>query len=162
MVGSILGLCLAFSAGLFSFYQGADKETSISRGIAFLLCGIFLTILFPCLFPNVPNQQQNEWFDLLHKHKTGDFVIELIKIAKGLSNEDEKRKLMAFALGHISHLAADAIVHPYVNIFGGDAKEVTDMFSNFHRTVEVTQASWIAKEFFGRDDIFTGTSWQPI
>jgi hypothetical protein len=74
-------------------------------------------------------------------------------------NENDSRQLMAFCMGHISHLATDTIVHPYVNMFGGDTEEIETYYSSFHRTTEVTQDSWLAKTYFGRDHVFEGESW---
>jgi hypothetical protein len=169
LVGMVIGLIFAFGIALLLLYKGADRLTSIFKAISMLVCGVFLTILFPVLFSKVPNfakDKKNQplkehWFDMLHKHRSGDFAIALInqaKEAKTWLRDAESKRLMAFALGYVSHLAADTVVHPYVNMFG-DSEDTETWYGDFHRAVEVTQDSWLAKDFFQRDDVFTGGSW---
>lgn len=49
------------------------------------------------------------WFDILHYSKTGDFAKYL------LDHSRQDPKLHAYAIGYLSHVAADTVGHPYVN-----------------------------------------------
>ncbi|MFI8377305.1 zinc dependent phospholipase C family protein [Leeuwenhoekiella sp. NPDC079379] len=49
------------------------------------------------------------WFDVLHYSKTGEFAEYLLK------NSKHNDALHAYAIGYLSHVAADSVGHPYVN-----------------------------------------------
>lgn len=53
------------------------------------------------------------WFDVLHYRKTGKFAKELLDSAPVNS------PLHLYAIGYLTHVAADTVGHPYVNINDG-------------------------------------------
>lgn len=65
------------------------------------------------------------WFDTLHARRTGDFVTELLDIARGEatggdSETAQREQLLSYAIGYLSHMASDVVGHAYVNsIVGG-------------------------------------------
>jgi len=100
------------------------------------------------------------YFDVTHYNKQGEFVLQLMNRAKNLKNIAQKLRVAAYAMGHMSHVAADVIIHPYVNTFAGiyHSQYVKDI----HRTVEVNQDSWLAQKYFGEkhiDDNDVHSSW---
>jgi hypothetical protein len=97
---------------------------------------------------------------LIHNNRSGSLGVKLVEHAHALSAEkDEDKKvrngLMALALGYISHVAADMVVHPYVNILAGathnmglpDVKPTTGSLS-MHEVLEGHQDSWIIRNYF--------------
>lgn len=85
----------------------------------------------------------------LHDNQSGDHSTDFIlKFIDKIASAD-KDKLMSYALGYMTHIAGDVLVHPYVNAFG----------EKIHMQVEVNQDSVAAKNYFGRDDIHSGESW---
>lgn len=59
---------------------------------------------------NIPNWY---WLDIAHHHRTGDFVGHLFNQAGGDS------QLQSYALGWLTHVSADLVGHPYVNLLCG-------------------------------------------
>ena len=53
------------------------------------------------------------WFDALHYRKTGKFARAL------LDSADFSKPEHLYALGYLTHVAADTVGHPYVNIISG-------------------------------------------
>lgn len=53
------------------------------------------------------------WFDALHYRKTGKFARALF------DNADFSKPEHLYALGYLTHVAADTVGHPYVNIISG-------------------------------------------
>ncbi|WP_205502327.1 zinc dependent phospholipase C family protein [Rufibacter psychrotolerans] len=77
------------------------------------------------------------WFDALHYRKTGKFAKALLDLSRGTPEH-------LYALGYLTHFAADTVGHPYVNIISGGpyrshaqrhktAENFQDVF-NFHHT----------------------------
>lgn len=64
------------------------------------------------------------WFDTLHTRQTGDFATRLLDIARGRAPGKDghyrrRWRLLAYAIGYVSHLAADVVGHAYVNTMVG-------------------------------------------
>jgi hypothetical protein len=53
------------------------------------------------------------WFDTLHYRRTGAYATRLLQNARPDSPE------MAYAIGYLTHFAADTVGHPYVNMISG-------------------------------------------
>jgi hypothetical protein len=53
------------------------------------------------------------WFDTLHYRRTGAYATRLLQNAKPDSPE------LAYAIGYLTHFAADTVGHPYVNLICG-------------------------------------------
>ncbi len=74
------------------------------------------------LFPSKTEKQtrgKSQWADRLHYTKSGEFVIQLLQRFKTVTAPALRRKLYYYALGHVSHIAGDIMVHPYTNTFAG-------------------------------------------
>jgi hypothetical protein len=120
--------------------------------------------------------------DLLHYNKTGLFMIWCLRELKKLGiadydPEDEFRKeglLMQFAycLGHISHIAADIVIHPYVNsiVRAYPVPDNQEVFKNargmlpkaiwkFHNILEHYQDAYVLHKRFQGMHKF-GAHWQ--
>ena len=54
------------------------------------------------------------WFDALHYRKTGKFATALLEATR-----DRTSPLHLYSLGYLTHVAADTVGHPYVNLFSG-------------------------------------------
>jgi hypothetical protein len=54
------------------------------------------------------------WFDAMHYRKTGKFATEMLEATRDMSSP-----LHLYALGYLTHFAADTVGHPYVNINSG-------------------------------------------
>lgn len=55
------------------------------------------------------------WFDTLHYKRTGQYTQTLLRNARASGRTDE----IAYALGYLTHFAADTVGHPYINILSG-------------------------------------------
>lgn len=78
------------------------------------------------------------WFDTLHTRRTGRFLKEL------MMNSGEYSMERAYALGYLTHYAADIVGHPYVNAVSGGPYRT---HSQRHKTVENHQDVWAYKEY---------------
>lgn len=54
------------------------------------------------------------WFDALHYRKTGQYSTALLEATRNMNSP-----LHLYALGYLTHVAADTVGHPYVNTFSG-------------------------------------------
>jgi hypothetical protein len=54
------------------------------------------------------------WFDAMHYRRTGKFSAALLEATRDMSSP-----LHLYALGYLTHVAADTVGHAYVNIFSG-------------------------------------------
>ncbi len=61
------------------------------------------------------------WFDMLHYRNTSDYVVKCVQSLPGPQAPKEKYEIgLAYAMGHLTHIAGDVTGHPYVNeIVGG-------------------------------------------
>ncbi|MFC2172653.1 zinc dependent phospholipase C family protein [Acidobacteriota bacterium] len=100
----------------------------------------------------------SKWADLFHYNKQGEFLLELVLVAKKTSDRDRRDRAMAYALGHVTHIAADSMVHPYVNCFAGAYH--AQVIADIHKTSECHQDSYLAKQYYGRSNIHSGSSWR--
>jgi len=70
------------------------------------------------------NHEDWWWFDTLHTRQTGEFATKLLDIARGDAEgwhgkRRRREQLLAYAVGYLSHLAADVVGHAYVNTMVG-------------------------------------------
>jgi len=118
--------------------------------------------------------------DLFHYSLSGSFAIKLVECARQVKIRERERgehsdlaeRLMALALGYISHVSADIIIHPYVNILAGaywsmPIKKIRKLASkplSMHMMIELHQDSWLAYNYFGRKKLSTGwgKSWSDF
>ncbi|WP_230741159.1 zinc dependent phospholipase C family protein [Methanooceanicella nereidis] len=102
----------------------------------------------------IMHKGESRWADLTHYHNSGRFVAYLVDLAKTHKDSDLGLRIMAFTIGYITHIMADAIVHPYVNTFAG-AYHHQVASKEAHQTIEVNMDSWMAKHYYGLKDITT-------
>jgi len=95
------------------------------------------------------------WSYHLHSHKPNEFPLKLVEIIfsdvirkKGKVNlyEDDKRKL-AYIAGHLTHIAADQIIHPVVNRVAGPYYREGKNRKK-HRECEVFQDYFLYEEVY--------------
>lgn len=108
--------------------------------------------------------------DLMHYNKTSLFMIWCLRQVKKVLDAVEAGKelellnLFAYCLGHISHIAADIITHPYVNSIVGAYADNEKAFEGarfastgknawrFHNILEQYQDAYILyRRFFGME-----------
>lgn len=99
---------------------------------------------------------KSKYADILHYNKQGEFILQLVIVAKELKDGARRQRTMAYALGHATHVAADSVVHPYVNCFAGAYHNQS--IDVIHRISELHQDSYVAKKYFNRDYIDEGDS----
>jgi hypothetical protein len=94
---------------------------------------------------------KSEWADLFHYNKQGELVLQLVAVARGVSDTARQMRTMAYALGFTTHYAADTIIHPYVDLFAGAYN--SQVIDEIHMKSEVHQDSYLAQKYFGRKSI---------
>jgi hypothetical protein len=90
---------------------------------------------------------KNSWADRMHLENTGGFVACGVRNLAALSGQDHDICL-AWLCGFATHLVADAVVHPVVNLAVGGIPLFT---SSAHRRCEMTQDSWIYLQITKRE-----------
>lgn len=83
------------------------------------------------------------WFDILHYRRSGEYATALLRRAVDEADEE----LAAYAVGYLSHYAADSVGHPYVNTL---ARGPYRFHGQRHKVVENGQDVW-AWDLFGED-----------
>jgi len=97
--------------------RGYFKKRIIDRMDPF---GFYVSPYQTCEF----DHEEWWWFDTLHSRKTGQLTTRLLDIARGqasgMDGQTRRRpKLLSYAVGYLSHLAADVVGHAYVNTMVG-------------------------------------------
>ena len=134
-----------------------------------------------CYYGN--NDATKSVSDFCHHKKTGVLVANMLDEAKNVKEPKDKKAILAFILGYISHIATDIIAHPYINNFAGDYyKQKIDPVWTFknrifginipvqmHMFSEVHQDGYIAKTRYGSGNLLsngpgdkTATSWSDF
>ncbi len=86
------------------------------------------------------------WFDMLHYRNTSDYVINLVKALPDSEHEktEEYTIPLAYAMGHLSHIAGDLMGHAYVNqMVGGPYRS----HSHRHHIQENFMDVWVYKHY---------------
>jgi hypothetical protein len=93
--------------------------------------------------------------------KSTTFVLKLLELAEKFEREPRttglrRRDTIAYALGHLSHIAADVLLHPAVHELAdqGQLDPLT------HRKFEIALDARVAHGFFQREDLHEGESWE--
>lgn len=100
--------------------------------------------------------EQWNWFDTLHLGGSGDFVTELLDIAlgekAGADGETRERNLLlSYAVGYLSHIAADIVGHAYVNSITGGPYRLQQ--SQRHTTQEKIMDVWAYEYYYDNPDL---------
>lgn len=115
--------------------------------------------------------------DLLHYNRSGPYMIwclrrvkqQLEAVEAGLNTNLLRQ--YAYCLGHISHIAADIVIHPYVNSIVGAYPDQSKDFRNargkllknlwkFHNILEHHQDSYVLHRLFFGQEKFSRESWE--
>lgn len=93
----------------------------------------------------------DDWADWMHKSRSNGIVNHAMREihARRSANIDDKvwKQQFAWILGFATHMIADIVIHPVVNIKVGKYEEN----KTAHRTCEMNQDVWIYKEIVGLD-----------
>jgi len=95
------------------------------------------------------------WAYHLHSQKPNEFPLRLVKIifidalrkGKKVVLEDEDIRKLAYIAGHLTHIAADQIIHPVVNIAAGPYYRSGENRKK-HRECEVFQDYFLYEEVY--------------
>ncbi len=101
------------------------------------------------LGPDIVAKAQAWLFDTMHWRDTSHFVLSWLKSYERAGEKFQPE--LAYIFGFLCHMAADAILHPYVNTFAGfyDQQPVKDT----HPFVESNIDCYVAQIYFGRKDL---------
>lgn len=88
------------------------------------------------------NKKDWWWFDVLHYRRTGQFARHL------LANSAPGTPEHAYAIGYLSHVGADVVGHPYVNMISGGPYRT---HSQRHKLVENFNDVWAMNAELGQD-----------
>jgi len=123
------------------------------------------------VFPDLPYYNPDKTgfaADLFHYNMSSTFAIKLIDYAKGKGENEAGKRLMAFILGFISHIACDVVCHPYINTIAGaywsqpvpfideidiPLLPIKEGKVHMHMMTEAHQDAWLAINYFGLDDL---------
>ena len=86
------------------------------------------------------------WFDTLHYRRSGKFTQFLLK------NSTPGTHLHSYALGYLTHFAADTVGHPFVNTITGGPYRT---HSQRHKFVENFQDVWAYNNAFNSDLVYS-------
>ena len=91
------------------------------------------------------------WFDTLHYRRTGQFAQTLLKNANPGTAEH------AYAIGYLTHFAADTVGHPFVNIMSGGPYRT---HAQRHKFVENHQDTYAFKEMRSGEEFVESDLWK--
>ncbi len=145
----------------YQFFQGSkdDQYEQVSKYIYLGACGPDIPYYYDADIEGKLKHTvgKSEYADLYHYNKQSEFILQLVIIAKGITDAAHQQRTIAYVLGHATHLAVDSMVHPYVNCFAGAYHKQT--IDDIHKISEVHQDSWLAQKYFRRKYIDEGDSW---
>lgn len=95
------------------------------------------------------------WADLMHKGRTNSIISQALEVIfrqrQDTPADEGWQQRFAWLLGFVSHVVADVVIHPVVNIKVGKYEENKD----HHRICEMNQDVWIYKQITGLDLSFS-------
>lgn len=91
---------------------------------------------------DITSSDSKKWADLMHYSRTVDFIKEGARLIKNLEGET-KEKATAWLLGYASHVVADCVVHPVVNMIAGGVYSESPEIASAHRRCEMSQDLYI-------------------
>ena len=96
-----------------------------------------------------------DWADWMHKGRTNSMIMqameEIFRLRQASPDDPVWQQQFAWLLGFASHVIADVVIHPVVNIKVGKYEENKDD----HRICEMNQDVWIYKEITKLDLSFS-------
>ena len=138
------------AADLFKSALGMNLLSGVLTGANLLTdaagLGSAARQFFQMFVPDVHHNRQEKdwyWFDMLHYRRTGVFAQHLVSAAH--SNQQK-----AFAYGYLSHIAADVVGHPYVNMIVGSPYRLN---VQRHVAAENFQDAWKYHRYYSGESI---------
>jgi hypothetical protein len=104
--------------------------------------------------PNSPGIYTG-WGDLFHARTPNLFPLKMIETIRKDNDQATETQKLAFALGYLTHVAADQHIHPHVNAYAGPYY-ASGVNRKNHRTLEVYEDILVyemksGKKFFSED-----------
>ncbi len=94
------------------------------------------------------------WADLLHYHRSGDMLLTFLEYIANVPSPALRSQTLAFAMGYVSHIAADIALNPWINALAAAYQrcEVPGVFNplGMHFYVELCLDEYIASVYFNR------------
>lgn len=134
-----------------------DGEDMISRLQDAMLAGLstlmaktinFFELFTPPIQEGLPESDWF-WFDMLHYRNTSDYVLNLINKLPGSDQPQSSYEVgLSYAMGHLSHIAADVTGHAFVNqIVGGPYRS----HNRRHHIMENFMDVWAFDKYSGNE-----------
>lgn len=144
-------------AGAFTHFticnQAKRKQTALGRPLWQLLNKYSPFLALGAASPDLPylsfKTGKINWADVMHYDKTNSLVLggyDVLKAAWSEGDESNKIKFV-WLMGYVSHLVADATIHPIVNAIVGAYEEHKEE----HRLCEMTQDVLIFNQYNNND-----------
>jgi hypothetical protein len=123
-----------------SAFQAGSLATTLARRKCFVFQGS-ISPDYPFIAERLPAglRTAGNWGARMHSENTGAVVDAGLKLLE-LRTGDEREICLAWLFGYASHLVADAVVHPVVNLAVGGVAPFTE---TRHGECEIAQDTWI-------------------
>lgn len=126
---------------IFNLYPGELNIGAISPDLLYFTEGLVMKALAGS---NI--QDMHKIADLMHTSKTNGFLLEGMDYIRKVSDQEIKKKLFSFMCGHLAHIVADGVIHPFIRDKVGDYSDSTKLN---HRMLEMRLDVFVTEEFVG-------------
>lgn len=100
-----------------------------------------------------PLDRSVPWHVLLHTNRSGDFILSFLESSAAIASPALRSQALAFAMGYLSHIAADIALNPYINAMASiyRPEEIPGWNTKYgmHYYVEQCLDDYLAKSYFG-------------
>src|SRR6266480_962269 len=104
--------------------------------------------------PQSATEHEKQWAPLLHCNRSGDVLLAFLELTANIPSPALRSQALAFAMGYLSHIAADIALNPYINTLVGiySTSEVPGKFAPLgtHFYIEFCLDEYIANTFFNQ------------
>jgi len=104
--------------------------------------------------PQTATEHEKQWAPLLHCNRSGDVLLAFLELTANIPSPALRSQALAFALGYLSHIAADIALNPYINTLAGayTINDVPGIFTplGLHFYVELCLDEYLAGTYFRR------------
>ncbi len=129
-------------------------EATIRQGIMAFVAENFGAYLFNEVIGHPEQKVQDRyqqkpnwwWFDTLHYKRTGQFAETLMRNAQSGGRPEE----IAYALGYLTHFAADTVGHPYINLLSGGPYRT---HSQRHKVIENYHDTFLYRHYMPEGEL---------
>src|SRR6266571_7914527 len=94
------------------------------------------------------------WDNLLHLNRSGDVLIAFLEHIADIPSPALRSQALAFAMGYLSHIAADIALNPCINALAGayQHRDIPGVFATLgrHFYIELCLDAYIASTYFNR------------